>query len=304
MAGLDDGFSGEARLTPGFTVGYLSQEPELDPTKDVLGNVADGVADVPYDAGQVRLASDYTDLGTNYMSSYATDFRSLIALGDDDTYSPFTSITATEQTGPRTAIASATNFVMFGRTERVEMTHSNVTQAFSWVRRTLTYATNGVPTATNVSTITSNFTARVLARVRELQIGEPYLATSNSVSIAVRLVDHATPYVGGGSTYVNGAVLEAALEAVKGKVEDKQGFMKALRSVKAFTARGPVSFDPLGNVVGDVFIRRVERKEGRLVNTVQHTYPNVSQFWTYNQAEFLKNPVYSRDFPPARNLES
>ena len=46
MAGLDDGFSGEARLTPGFTVGYLAQEPQLDPTKDVLGNVMDGVASV------------------------------------------------------------------------------------------------------------------------------------------------------------------------------------------------------------------------------------------------------------------
>ena len=45
MAGLDDGFSGEARLTPGFSVGYLSQEPQLDPTKDVVGNVADGVAE-------------------------------------------------------------------------------------------------------------------------------------------------------------------------------------------------------------------------------------------------------------------
>ncbi len=45
MAGLDDGFTGEARLTPGFTVGYLSQEPELDPAKDVKGNVMDGVAE-------------------------------------------------------------------------------------------------------------------------------------------------------------------------------------------------------------------------------------------------------------------
>ncbi|MBU6232904.1 MAG: energy-dependent translational throttle protein EttA [Acidobacteria bacterium] len=45
MAGLDDGFTGEARLTPGFTVGYLAQEPELDPTKDVLGNVAEGMAE-------------------------------------------------------------------------------------------------------------------------------------------------------------------------------------------------------------------------------------------------------------------
>ena len=46
MAGLDDGYSGEARLTPGFTVGLLEQEPHLDPTKDVLGNVMDGVAPV------------------------------------------------------------------------------------------------------------------------------------------------------------------------------------------------------------------------------------------------------------------
>src|ERR1700690_1447281 len=43
MAGQDDGFSGEARLTSGFTVGFLAQEPELDPTKDVAGNVGDGV---------------------------------------------------------------------------------------------------------------------------------------------------------------------------------------------------------------------------------------------------------------------
>ena len=46
MAGLDDGYSGEARLTPGFTVGYLAQEPQLDPNKDVKGNVMDGVAAV------------------------------------------------------------------------------------------------------------------------------------------------------------------------------------------------------------------------------------------------------------------
>src|SRR4051812_40413897 len=46
MAGLDDGFSGEARLTPGFSAGYLAQEPQLDPAKDVLGNVMDGVAEV------------------------------------------------------------------------------------------------------------------------------------------------------------------------------------------------------------------------------------------------------------------
>src|ERR687889_1433018 len=46
MAGLDDGYTGEARLTPGFSVGFLSQEPQLDTTKDVKGNVMDGVSAV------------------------------------------------------------------------------------------------------------------------------------------------------------------------------------------------------------------------------------------------------------------
>ncbi len=45
MAGEDDGYTGEARLTPGFTVGYLPQEPQLEASKDVAGNVAEGVGE-------------------------------------------------------------------------------------------------------------------------------------------------------------------------------------------------------------------------------------------------------------------
>jgi ATP-binding cassette ChvD family protein len=46
MAGVDDGYTGEARLTPGFSVGLLEQEPHLDEAKDVMGNVMDGVGPV------------------------------------------------------------------------------------------------------------------------------------------------------------------------------------------------------------------------------------------------------------------
>jgi branched-chain amino acid transport system substrate-binding protein len=106
------------------------------------------------------------------------------------------------------------------------------------------------------------------------------------------------------ATYTEAAVLEATLNQIKGNIEDKQAFMKAVRAIKVDTCRGPVQFDRFGNVVGNVYIRKVERKEGRLVNTVIETYPNVSQFWKYKPEEFLKNPVYSRDFPPAKNLES
>jgi branched-chain amino acid transport system substrate-binding protein len=106
------------------------------------------------------------------------------------------------------------------------------------------------------------------------------------------------------STYVEGAVLEAALKAVGGKVEDKDAFMAALRATNVDTVRGPVRFDEFGNVVGNVYIRKVVRKDGRLVNSVIKTYPDVSQFWTYDPKQFLANPVYSRDFPPAKNLEN
>ena len=71
MAGLDDGYSGEARLTPGFTVGYLAQEPQLDPAKDVKGNVLDGVREVhglieQYNAVMARWSepdADYEAIG-------------------------------------------------------------------------------------------------------------------------------------------------------------------------------------------------------------------------------------------------
>jgi ATP-binding cassette ChvD family protein len=53
MAGTDDGYAGEARLTPGFSVGHLEQEPHLDPAKDVQANVMDGAG------ATVQLLADY-----------------------------------------------------------------------------------------------------------------------------------------------------------------------------------------------------------------------------------------------------
>src|SRR5215218_932480 len=71
MAGVDDGYTGEARLSPGFSVGLLEQEPHLDPAKDVRGNVMDGVGAVAdlltrYDEVLARYAdpdADYDKIG-------------------------------------------------------------------------------------------------------------------------------------------------------------------------------------------------------------------------------------------------
>jgi branched-chain amino acid transport system substrate-binding protein len=102
--------------------------------------------------------------------------------------------------------------------------------------------------------------------------------------------------------YTNGLVAEAALEKTGGKTEDKDALIKALRAVSLTdTPRGPFHFDHFGNVVGSFYIRRCEKKNGKLVNTTIKTYQNVSQFWTFDEKWFLSQPVYSRDYPPLKS---
>jgi len=60
MAGLDTEFTGEAWAGEGVSVGYLAQEPELDPAKDVKGNVMDGVAE------KAAVMARYNELMENY----------------------------------------------------------------------------------------------------------------------------------------------------------------------------------------------------------------------------------------------
>jgi branched-chain amino acid transport system substrate-binding protein len=105
--------------------------------------------------------------------------------------------------------------------------------------------------------------------------------------------------------YVAGQCVEAAIQALGDKADDRKALAEALHKVSlSDTPRGAVKFDQYGNVIGDVFIRKCERKDGQLVNTVIKTYPNVSQFWTYEEKAFLASPVYGRDSPPAKNLEN
>ena len=102
--------------------------------------------------------------------------------------------------------------------------------------------------------------------------------------------------------YVNCQVVEAGLEKNGGKSDDKEKLMAALRSVSVTeTPRGPIKFDHLGNVIGDFYVRRVEKVNGKLANKTVKTYHNVSQFWTYDEKKFLERPVYSRNYPPLKS---
>ena len=101
--------------------------------------------------------------------------------------------------------------------------------------------------------------------------------------------------------YTNARWIVEAIKAVGGKVEDRETFLAALRKVdlKDFP-RGPVKIDAWGNPVQNIYIRKVEKVSGKLQNTVVATFPAVSQFWKYNPEEFLKMPLYTRDYPPCK----
>ncbi len=102
--------------------------------------------------------------------------------------------------------------------------------------------------------------------------------------------------------YINGIVAEAGLEKTGGKTDDKEALIRALRAVALTdTPRGPFRFDHFGNVIGNFYIRRCEKKGDKLVNTTIKTYKDVGQFWTYDEKWFLSQPVYSRDYPPLKS---
>jgi branched-chain amino acid transport system substrate-binding protein len=102
-------------------------------------------------------------------------------------------------------------------------------------------------------------------------------------------------------TYTGGRWITEAIKAVNGDVENRPKFLEALKKVEIKDdARGPMKLDSYGNPIQNIYIRKVERVGGELQNTVIQTYPNVSQFWKYKPEEFLKQPVYSREFPPLK----
>lgn len=95
-------------------------------------------------------------------------------------------------------------------------------------------------------------------------------------------------------------IVEAASK-LGGNVEDREKFLQAIReAAEGEDLRGPIRLDEFGNPTQNVYILKAEKGPGGMQNAVVHTYPAVSQFWTYPPAEFLKTPVYSRDYPPLK----
>jgi branched-chain amino acid transport system substrate-binding protein len=104
--------------------------------------------------------------------------------------------------------------------------------------------------------------------------------------------------------YTNARWIAEAIKLVGGKVEDRDAFLAALRKVDIKdTARGPLRIDAYGNPIQNIYIRKVERVGGKLQNSVIATFPEVSQFWKYKPDDYLKLPLYGRDYPPCKHCQ-
>jgi branched-chain amino acid transport system substrate-binding protein len=111
------------------------------------------------------------------------------------------------------------------------------------------------------------------------------------------------------TNYTTAQMVHEVMKKTKGKWPGTEEFVKLISALKVDAVRGPVSLDDMRNPVQNIYIKKVEKKkmfgfgQDELWNTVIKTYPSVSQFWTYGKEAFLKQPVYSRDYPPCRYCE-
>ena len=111
------------------------------------------------------------------------------------------------------------------------------------------------------------------------------------------------------TNYTTALILDQVIGKAGGKYPGAEQFLKMLAEVKVDAPRGPVHFDEMRNPVQNVYIKKVAKvkmfgyDKEELWNTVIKTYPDVSQFWKYGKEKFLKQPVYSRDFPPCKYCE-
>lgn len=111
------------------------------------------------------------------------------------------------------------------------------------------------------------------------------------------------------SSYTTAQMIDDVVKRSKGQWPGPEKFVAAMATLKIDAVRGYVSFDDMRNPIQNIYITKVEKKrmlggdKAELWNSVIKTYPAVRQFWTYGKDAFLKQPAYSRDYPPCRYCE-
>lgn len=103
----------------------------------------------------------------------------------------------------------------------------------------------------------------------------------------------------GESAYSAGLWVKTAIDSIKGNVEDKEAFLKAMRTVSIKGPRGPLKLDAYDNPIQNVYISKIQKIKHPvlgevLTNVPVKTYTGVSQFWTFDPQDFLKRGPYKR----------
>jgi branched-chain amino acid transport system substrate-binding protein len=107
------------------------------------------------------------------------------------------------------------------------------------------------------------------------------------------------PSLFGFSMFSGSMWVAQAIEKLGGKVEDRDALLKTVLGMELTNSPlgKTVKLDSYGNPIYDVAIRKtVKRADGKFWNVPIETYPNVSQFWTYDPETYMKQPPYSRSF--------
>ncbi|MEE8394996.1 MAG: ABC transporter substrate-binding protein [bacterium] len=108
------------------------------------------------------------------------------------------------------------------------------------------------------------------------------------------------------ANYTTAQWIHETIKRAGGKWPGAKKFIEIFSKIRLNSVRGPVYLDDQRNPVHNIYIRKVENRihqgyaERELWNTVVRTYTNVGQYWTFSKNEFLKQPVYSRTYPPCK----
>jgi branched-chain amino acid transport system substrate-binding protein len=101
------------------------------------------------------------------------------------------------------------------------------------------------------------------------------------------------------SGYTAALWTKTAIDKINGKVEDRDAFLKAMRTVEIKAPRGPVKLDAYDNPIQNVYVSRIQKIKHPVLGEVMtnvpiKTYPAVSQFWTWSPEAYLKRGPYKR----------
>ena len=108
------------------------------------------------------------------------------------------------------------------------------------------------------------------------------------------------------SNYTTAQWIHEAMKKAGGTWPGTTAFIKLFATIQLDSIRGPVRLDDQLNPVHKIYIRQVTKTtkfgypNAELWNIVIKTYDDVGQYWTYGKEAFLKQPVYSRTFPPCK----